>query len=110
MVESVQTTLEEARRCPKCEDPGADAGAMAVPPGPGVTRGAKLLKFTCDNIRCKWYGEIWMVQVNPDGTIPPPTTTRRNSLRALPDDGGRTRQRLLDQIALETTGGGEIYS
>lgn len=105
------TTLEEARRCPKCSEPGADAGAIAAPSSPGVTRGAVLRKFTCMNGRCKWFGEFWMVQVNPDGTIPPPTTARRNSLRSLPDDGGRTRGRLIEQLRLETsTGGAEISS
>jgi hypothetical protein len=103
------TTLEEARRCPKCAEPGAQAGEMAAPHGPGVTRGARLHKFVCGNIRCRWYDQIWMVQVNPDGTIPPPTTSRRNSLIPLLDDGGRTRERLLNQLGHETSGGGEIY-
>jgi len=104
------TTLEEARRCPKCNEPGADAGAMAAPRGQDVTRGATLRKYTCMNNRCRWFEEIWVVQVNPDGTIPPPTTTRRNTLRPLPDDFGRTRERLLEQVNLETHGGGEISS
>lgn len=110
MAESVETTLEEARRCPKCKEPGSEAG-VAPAPGIGVTRGAKIFRYVCENNRCPWYGQVCkLVQVNPDGTIPPPTTTHRNSLRPLVDDGGRTRQRLLDQLSLETSGGGEIYS
>src|SRR5262245_58990788 len=26
--------------------------------------------FHCDNNRCVWFGTGWMVQINPDGTIP----------------------------------------
>jgi hypothetical protein len=68
-----------------------------------------LHQYKCTNTRCKWLNEVWLVQVNPDGTIPPPTTTRRNSLVPIYDDKGATRQRILDQLAVETQPGAELY-
>lgn len=88
-------SFEEARHCPKCEMSGEETGNIRpVQPGPGVTRGAMLHQFKCMNNRCKWYTTSWFVQINPDGTIPPPIMERDKSFKALPDDGGRTEANL----------------
>lgn len=100
-----ETTLEQASRCPRCEDPGEYTGEQTLE----SVRGAKLKKFTCRNSRCKWFNQICaVVQVNSNGTIPPATLQRPKQFTALPDDGGRTVANLEKQLRVETGKGGEI--
>jgi hypothetical protein len=74
MAESLQTTFEEAKRCPKCQVPGKDNRIVAVLRGVrDVPNGAKVHEILCVNERCEWYNTPWFVQENPDGTVPPPT-------------------------------------
>jgi hypothetical protein len=69
MSDSVQTTFEEASRCPSCGQPGKDTKSIPIPLGtPGVTRGAKIHTIQCQN--CDF--GVWLVQVDPDGSVPPP--------------------------------------
>lgn len=103
-IESVETTLEQASRCPRCKQPGRFDGERPM----RSVRNAKLKQFMCENDRCKWYHTTWSVQVNADGTIPPPLLNRPKQFRALPDDGGRVLQALQAQLERETNGGGEI--
>lgn len=103
MSESVQTTLEEAGRCPKCKEPGRHEGDRQL-----ESARAKLKVFRCENARCKWHGETWIVQVNANGTIPPATLTRPKQFKPLEDDGGRTLRAVEKQLGLETGGGGEL--
>jgi hypothetical protein len=45
-----------------------------------VTPGAVLHNFACQNERCRNYGQIVRtVQVNPDGSIPPPIVRREKA-------------------------------
>lgn len=74
-----ETTFEEAKRCPICEQPGAIAGAK---PGP---HGSQLHTIVCKNNRCRWYDTAYVVQVNADGTVPPPNTNRIKNFPKLPD-------------------------
>lgn len=62
------TTEEEVRRCPRCEQPGTMTANRPIKGKPG----AKLQNFMCMNKRCRWYNTEWTVQINPDGTVPPP--------------------------------------
>jgi hypothetical protein len=74
MAESVQTTWEEACRCPKCQVPGKDNRIVATLRGVrNVPNGAKVHEVKCVNERCEWYDTPWMVQQNPDGSVPPKT-------------------------------------
>lgn len=62
------TTLEEAKRCPRCGEQGRFASAS-----PTGRRGDMLHVFECLNARCKWYRKSgWVVQVRRDGTIVQP--------------------------------------
>src|SRR5688572_1358846 len=89
------TTLEEARRCPKCEQPGELTGhSRAIPLQRGVTRGARLDQVLCKNSRCPWYNTAYYIQINPDGTIPEPTLNREKQFKPLPDDHGKTEARV----------------
>lgn len=98
------STYEEAKRCPKCKEPGQQTGTK---PGKNNTT---LHEFTCKNERCRWCNSApWIVQVNPDGTIPPPNLHRAKMFPALPQRSQEAidaaNQRLLDA---QLSGGAEI--
>lgn len=82
-----ETTLEVARRCPKCEEPGVPNG---ITPAPERYMGSFHM-YKCDNSRCKGFGKDWLIQVRPDGTIPPPTLNREKSF---PQEKGVARERV----------------
>jgi hypothetical protein len=112
-----ETTLEEARRCPKCQDPGRKAGESAAPlrnrDGTrkfGIEPGTMLYTYICENQRCKWYGTVCrIIQVNPDGSIPAPTTKRDKEFPARPDLVQQTQDAIDRQLRQETSDeGGEI--
>lgn len=63
------TTFEEAKRCPGCQEPGKEQGSRRPQ---GTPRGTKVHVFVCENVRCPREGETWLVQTNPDGSIPQP--------------------------------------
>jgi hypothetical protein len=60
-------TWEEARKCPKCSNAGKESGTM-----PTQRRGTKVVKLVCENPLCRWFETGWVVQINPDGSIPDP--------------------------------------
>jgi len=64
------TTFEEAKLCPKCSLPGEDRAVKAGP------HGSKVHTIYCVTKLCPWYDTPWMVQVNADGSIPPPQDHR----------------------------------
>lgn len=72
------TTYDEARRCPRCNELGSDEGSKSGP------RGSRMHTIRCRNERCRWYNTTYIVQVNRDGSIPPPETHRDKQFRALP--------------------------
>jgi hypothetical protein len=71
-------TLEEASRCPKCNQPGVEVSRTRVVPKRGVfgqaeTSGGQLVTFQCQTKLCRWFGDICrVVQIRPDGTVPEP--------------------------------------
>jgi len=70
-----RTRYEEAKLCPKCGKPGEVRGSHPAPPGRGIQRGTMLEMCYCTTkspFECSWYNTCWMIQVNPDGTVPPP--------------------------------------
>jgi hypothetical protein len=70
-----ETSFEEARRCPKCKLPGEDRSTQPAR-GAGLQRGTTVHMVYCVNDRCTWYNTCWVVQVNPDGSVPPPQDHR----------------------------------
>lgn len=68
-----ETTFEQAKRCPKCGKPGEDSPKTT--PGP---KGSRVHQIFCRTELCPWYNTPWMVQVNRDGTIPPPQDHTRS--------------------------------
>lgn len=97
------TTYEEARRCPKCDDPCAEV--QTIP----QRDGSKQIVVSCVNNRCRWENENRIILVNKDGSIPPPITKRD---KAFPTRKGPTQEqvveRLRKQVNLETNGGAEV--
>jgi hypothetical protein len=82
------TTLEEARRCPTCTEPG---DIESRKPFTGAERYlGTLWVFVCKNQRCKRYDRTWVVQVRPDGTIPEATLHREKNF-PLADGSHRER-------------------
>lgn len=99
-----ESTLEEASRCPRCEQAGKYVGERSL----RDPRQGKLKVFSCENTRCKWYNTTWTIQVAPNGTIPPPTLEREKRFKKLPDDGGRTLETIERQLKAETKAGAEL--
>lgn len=66
-----QTTFEEAKRCPQCNQPGEDRKTIAAPPD--LPRGTTVHFIYCGTKLCPWYNTPWLVQLNPDNTVPPKT-------------------------------------
>lgn len=71
------TTFDEARRCPECQELGVAAGTSPV--DAKNYRAGRLHIFNCANQRCKKYDRQWVIQVRADGTIPEPTLNREKS-------------------------------
>jgi len=104
------TTLEEARRCFKCDQPGRKAGEGPAPTRNrdgtrkfGIAPGTMLQTYICENERCKAFGTvIRIIQVNPDGTIPLPNTRRDKEFPARPDRVAEVQEAIDRQLAAET--------
>lgn len=81
------TTFEEAKSCPKCGLPGDDAQTLPV------ARGKRVHIIFCRNAACSWFNTSWIVQVNPDGTIPTPEYQKKEPKKfpALPIEEQRAR-------------------
>lgn len=93
------STFEEARRCPKCEQPGA---VVAEKVGP---HGSKIHTIMCMNSRCTWNNTTYIVQVNPDGTVPPPSTDRFRNFPKIPDRTDEVNANLMRLYEQSLTGG-----
>lgn len=87
------STMEEAKRCPTCGEPG---DVESRKPAPERYLGT-LWIFICRNERCRRFERTWVVQVRPDGTIPEPTLHREKNFPI--DDPIAFRQRQEKAIA-----------
>lgn len=83
------TTFDQARRCPECNELGRAHGTR--PADPSNRRAGQLHIFTCGNDRCKKYDRDWIIQVRADGTIPEPTKHREKSF---PMERGSVRAKI----------------
>lgn len=70
MTDEAPKTFEDLKHCPKCDQPGEETKSI---PAPGAPRGTTLKTIYCRNDLCKWFNTMWLVQVNPDGSVPGPT-------------------------------------
>lgn len=96
----MDTTIDEARRCPKCEELGQETNVK-----PGPSRGSKEISFTCKNDRCQWFDQVCrVVTIRADGSIPEPTTRRTKNFPKIPDRTEQVQAMLDRQIAAERSG------
>jgi hypothetical protein len=96
-----KTTIEEAKSCPKCGEPGVPAGTFPAR-GAGVPPGSMNHRFECRNSRCRWNGEICrIVTIRPDGSIPEPTTKRDKQYPKIPDLTQRVNDQIEEQLRRE---------
>jgi hypothetical protein len=108
--EGVQSTYEEATRCPRCALPGDVTGKA-----PAAKRGYQVHTVYCRNKDCSWFDSMWIVQVNPDGSVPQPNTAKPReadklypSLQAPPEEEQRILAALERQVSVEVKPGGEV--
>jgi hypothetical protein len=83
------TSFDEARRCPTCQQPGLAVGQR--PADSSNRRAGTLHIFRCANERCAKHDRDWIIQVRPDGTIPEPTLNREKSFNI---DRNTARERI----------------
>ena len=106
-----QTTFEEAKLCPKCGIPGQET-SIIVPTNRTVAPGTKVYVFICRNDVCSLANQNWLVQVNPDGSIPP---KGRREDKMYPDLNLSSDEKMVvDRLQREldqsrTDKGGELY-
>jgi len=94
------TSYEEAKRCPKCQNPGREVSSRRR------RDGSELKTIACGNARCSWFDTTYVVQINADGTIPEPTLDRDKSFPALPDRTDAV-QAQMQRLYEQTLRGGE---
>jgi hypothetical protein len=115
------TTFEEASKCPRCGQPGEKGAEIPAPPGRGVPAGAKLLTIWCRNGNkafsedCRWFNTSWLVQVNPDGSVPPPSDHKGEPKEYVGDFGSdeeaqRIRNQLEEERLRQQNPGNELRS
>jgi len=106
------TKLDDAKLCPRCKLPGEETAKI-----PTRKRGTYALHMMCRNERCKWFNTGWLVQVNPDGTVPDPVDHKQSREPGFFQNLGRPDPALArriehiaeNQLEQETQpGGGEI--
>jgi hypothetical protein len=103
-----ETTYEEAKKCPKCGQPG---DVRQVKPSRN-NRGeeVEVHMVYCVTVLCTWHETAWVVQVNKDGSIPPayqglgqkqyPTISQESA--------SRIEDNIRRQLEAETRPGSEI--
>lgn len=64
------STYEQVKLCPKC---GRSGDVRRKTPAPGLPRGTIIHHIYCVTPLCTWFSTPWLVQVNPDNTIPAPS-------------------------------------
>ena len=106
-----ETTYEEACRCPKCKHPGEVRIKRPAPREAGLKHGTMIHQVYCVHELCPWYNTAWMIQVNADGSVPPPQNhTGKNKLYIQDKDAdamaARVRAMIDQQIEIETNRGG----
>lgn len=74
-----ESQYEEAKRCPKCGQPGEVRKIEPAPRSANLPAGTKIHTVYCQSTLCPWSGEVCrLIQVNPDGSIPPPQNHTRS--------------------------------
>lgn len=89
------STFDEARRCPRCEELGLLGKSSRR------RDGSRIHTITCMNTRCKWYSTSWVVQVMVDGSVAKPQKHDK-FFPTIPDRTEEVRAAVDRQIQRET--------
>lgn len=102
---------EEARRCPRCGNPGEEGRVVPVQ-APQVPRGTRVVYLWCRTVLCPWYNSNWPVQVYPDGTVQEHDHTadakEYNPLVNFDSRAAALDAALAEQVQAEMRGDGEV--
>ena len=102
----MSTTWEEASACPADGSPGKVANRKAQPGG------GQLVTLTCNQTRCQYHADGWIVQVRPDNTIPDKIDPRTRERLPAPSMSNTRRDEVLAalerQSVKETRPGSEV--
>lgn len=85
--------FEEARRCPRCDEPGEIITTRNVKDNEG--KPCKVHTLRCQNNRCSWFETDWIVQQLEDGTVPLREGYERKTFPVMP---GMTQEKAMEQI------------
>jgi len=93
----MSTTWEEASACPDDGTPGKVASRKPVPGG------GQVVTVTCNQTRCQYHRDGWLVSIRPDNTIPDKIDprTRENVMPALITTNTR-RDQILAELEAQT--------
>lgn len=95
----MDTTIDQARRCPKCEELGEKRNEQVL------RGGSREITYTCINERCRWFEQTCsVVTVRPDGSIPDPNRHRPKQFAKIPDRTEQVQAMLDAQLNAEMTG------
>lgn len=106
------TTFEEAKKCPKCGQPGEDMGSRKVQ-SPNSGKMVEIHSIYCRTQLCTWFDTMWIVQVNEDGTVPQAYSQlgRKQYPKLSPEMESKVNDSIRAQLAAETKpGGSEIIN
>lgn len=103
MPDETTPTFEVAKRCPKCDMPGEDMGASPAKNQRG--QNVAVHSIFCRNPECIWYNTNWIVQVNPDGSVPKPYSQLGNKKfpKLSPESVTRVQEAIAEQLKAETS-------
>lgn len=97
-------TLEEARKCPKCDQPGKEESRRPAGRGQG-----DLVTFICQTTLCMWFGGVCrVVQIRPDGSIPDPSPRTKQYPTLPTTNATRAIDQLNQLLEAQRKPGGEI--
>lgn len=68
MAQVTDPTYNDAKKCPKCKQEGEFVGNINTVPQ--ARRGTRVETWECLNDLCERAGSRWIIQINPDGTVP----------------------------------------
>jgi hypothetical protein len=92
-----ETTLEVAKRHYLCNEPGLEVGTQRPE---GAPRGTVVHIIECQNERCQGHKDRWLVQTNPDGSVPTPGERGPKAFGGLPGNDTNIAQRARDQLRM----------
>jgi len=99
-------SYEEATRCPKCGNTGELVSKH--PAGTDLPRGTMAHVLMCKTELCRWYNTTWLVQVNPDNTVPDAKTVgRQKQFVDAPIDTVALEQAWEKELEAQRKGGAE---